>query len=407
MSAGERLRRVVVVGASLAGLRATEALRREGYAGELVLIGEEPHAPYDRPPLSKQLLRGEWEPEKLDLRRGAGLDALAIETRFGVRATALDGAARRIALSDGSEIDYDGLVIATGGAARSLPGARDLAGVHVLRSLDDALAIRRELAHKPRVCVVGAGFIGLEVAASCRELGLEVTAVDPLPLPLLDRLGDAMGQKVAELHAARGVQLRCGVAAVGFDEAAGKVARVRLSDGSAVDAELVVIGIGVRPCTDWLAGSGIELQDGVVCDATCATALPDVVAAGDVARWPNPRFNETMRVEHWSDAVEMATHAAKRLLAGPDFAAPFAPVPYFWSDQFDVKLQFAGRVVPSAEYAVVESVEAERKLCVLFGHAGRLTAVLTWNRPQVLVRYRRQIADGVAFEAAVSAGRTG
>jgi 3-phenylpropionate/trans-cinnamate dioxygenase ferredoxin reductase component len=232
-----------------------------------------------------------------------------------------------------------------------------------------------------------------------------VTAVDPLPLPLVDRLGEVDGRRVAALHVARGVALRCGVAAVGFEGAAGRVARVRLSDGSAVDAELVVIGIGVRPCTDWLAGSGIELQDGVVCDATCATALPDVVAAGDVARWPNPRFAESMRVEHWSNAVEMASHAVRRLLAGPDFSEPFAPVPYFWSDQYDVKLQFAGRVQADTEVAVVENAEAERKLCVLFGHAGRLTAVLTWNRPQLLVRYRRQIADGVTFDAVVNAAR--
>jgi NADPH-dependent 2,4-dienoyl-CoA reductase/sulfur reductase-like enzyme len=194
---------------------------------------------------------------------------------------------------------------------------------------------------------------------------------------------------------------------VAFDGSAGRVARVRLSDGSAVEADLVVIGIGVRPCTDWLHGSGATLRDGVVCDASCATELPDVVAAGDVARWTNPRFDEAMRVEHWSNAVEMANHAVRRLLGGPEFIEPFAPVPYFWSDQFDVKLQFAGRLKGGDELAVIERAEAPLRLCVLFGHAGRLNAVLTFNRPQLLVRYRRQIAEGVSFEHAVTTARAG
>jgi 3-phenylpropionate/trans-cinnamate dioxygenase ferredoxin reductase component len=400
------VRRILVVGASLAGLRAAEALRREGFAGELVLVGEEPHAPYDRPPLSKELLRGAWEPPRLDLRRGQSLDELALELHLGARARGLYARARRVALADGRELAYDGLVIATGAAARALPFGGELEGVHLLRTLDDALAIRAGLAARPRVCVFGAGFIGLEVAATCRALGLSVVAVEPQRLPLLDRLGEPMARSIAELHRAHGVTLRCGVQVTGL-AGARRVERVQLGDGSAIDADLVVVGIGVRPATDWLAGSGLALQDGVLCDATCAASLPDVVAAGDVARWPNARFAETMRVEHWSHAVEMASHAARRLLGGASFTEPFAPVPYFWSDQYDVKIQFAGRVRPEDELAIVEAAEQDGKLVALFGREGKLTAVLTWNRPQQLVRYRRMIAEGASWDAARAAATAG
>jgi 3-phenylpropionate/trans-cinnamate dioxygenase ferredoxin reductase component len=398
------MRRIVVVGASLAGLRAAEALRREGFDGALALVGEEPHPPYDRPPLSKELLRGEWEPPRIDLRRGKGLAELALELRLGAIAVALDAQARCIRLADGDELTYDGLVIATGAVPRSLPFGAGMHGVHVLRTLDDALAIRAELAARPRVCVVGAGFIGLEIAASCRRLGLAVTAVEPQGLPLLDKLGEPMARCIAELHRDHGVDLRCGVLAAAFEGNA-RVERIRLSDGSTVEADLVVVGIGVRPATDWLLGSGLALDDGVVCDATCATSLPDVVAAGDVARFHHVGAGAALRIEHWSHAVEMASHAARRLLGGTSFREPFTPVPYFWSDQYDVKLQFAGRLAPGDELALIEHAPQARKLVALFGRAGRLTAVLTWNRAPVLVRYRRAIADGLAWDDALAQAR--
>ncbi len=398
------MRRIVVVGASLAGLRAAEALRREGFDGALALVGAEPHPPYDRPPLSKELLRGEWEPPRIDLRRGRGVAELALELRLGARAVALDAQARCIRLADGDELTYDGLVIATGAVPRSLPFGAGMHGVHVLRTLDDALAIRAELAARPRVCVVGAGFIGLEIAASCRRLGLAVTAVEPQGLPLLDKLGEPMARCIAELHRDHGVDLRCGVLAAAFEGSA-RVERVRLSDGSTVEADLVVVGIGVRPATDWLVGSGLALDDGVVCDATCATSLPDVVAAGDVARFHHAGAGAALRIEHWSHAVEMASHAARRLLGGASFSEAFTPVPYFWSDQYDVKIQFAGRLAPGDELALIEHAPQARKLVALFGRAGRLTAVLTWNRAPVLVRYRRAIADGLAWDDALAQAR--
>lgn len=398
------LGRVVVVGASLAGLRAVEALRRHGHAGAIVWLGAEAHLPYDRPPLSKQFLRGQWAAERLGLRRDKGYDELSVELRLGVRATALDASNKRITLGDGSTVDYDGLVIATGASARHLPFGHGLAGVHVLRTLDDATAICEALVARPRVCVVGAGFIGLEVAASCRELGLQVTAIETLPLPLANKLGERMARLIAALHAERGVDLRCGISVVGLHGDT-RVEGVELSDGSTVQAELVVVGVGVRPSIEWLHDSGLALGDGVLCDATCAASAADVVAAGDVARWNNPLFGESMRVEHWSNAGEMANHAVTKLLAGPEFVEPFKPVPYFWSDQYDLKIQFAGSVRADDEIAIIEGSERDRKLLALYGREGRVTGVLALNRPAQLVRYRRLLADGLSWQAAVASAQ--
>lgn len=388
------MQRIAVVGASLAGLRCVESLRREGFAGELTVVGAEPHLPYDRPPLSKQVLRGQWSAERTALRPDPS--TLDLQLKLGVRALALDSAQRRVQLSDGSELAYDGLVIATGASPRYLPFGHELAGVHVLRTLDDALALRTALEAKPRVCVIGAGFIGLEVAASCRELGLDVTVIEPLPLPLVTKLGPRLARAIAELHRDHGVDLRCGQSVAAL-EGAGRLERVRLADGGAFDADVAVVGVGVTPNVEWLRGSAIALGDGVICDATCATNVPDVVACGDCARWPNPRFGVEMRVEHWSNAVEMSAHAARRLLGGVGFDEPFKPVPYFWSDQYDLKIQFAGVARSDDEVVFVEGSEQERRGVALYGREGKLNAVLALGRPAQLVRYRNAIAQGAAF----------
>jgi len=394
------LERVVIVGASLAGLRAAESLRRLGYGGGLVLVGAEKHLPYDRPPLSKELLQGRWDVDKLGLRRQPYED-LALDLRLGVRATGLDLGAREVVLAGGAREPFDACLLATGASARRLPGQPELAGVHLLRSLDDALAIRAALAARPRVLVVGAGFIGSEVAASCRARGLEVTVVEPLPVPLARGLGEAMGSVCAALHRDHGVDLRCGVGVTRF-EGHGRVERVSLSNGDSVEADLVVVGIGAAPETAWLAESGLRLEDGVVCDEFCAAA-PGVFAAGDVARWHNPLFDEVMRVEHWSNAVEQGSYVAERL-AGTDVgAAPFAPVPFFWSDQYDTKLQFAGRMRAGDDVRVVAGSLAERKFTALYGRADRLTGVLAFSRPRDLARYRRLIGARESFAAAVAA----
>ncbi len=394
------LRAIAVVGASLAGLRAVETLRRKGFDGTITLIGAEPHLPYDRPPLSKEILTGTWDVDRLPLRREDYAE-LDLDLRLGRRGVALDVAEQRVQLDDGASVAYDGLVIATGSAPRELPGTPPLEGIHLLRTLDDALAIRAGLSKGPRVAIVGAGFIGAEVASSCRARGLEVTLIEALEVPLLRGLGRELGAVCAELHREEGVDLRTGVGVEGF-AGSGRVESLRLSDGSAVPADLVVVGIGVAPVTDWLGSSGLELADGVVCDATCATRAPGVVAAGDVARWYNPLFEQQMRAEHWTNAVEQGVAAAETLLAGPEAAESFAPVPFVWSDQYAVKIQVAGQVRPDDEVKLIAGSIAERKFTVLFGRAGRLSGVLAFNRPRDVIKYRRLLADRPSWDDALA-----
>ena len=399
-------RTLVVVGASLAGLRCAEALRRLGYDGRLVLVGAERHRPYDRPPLSKEVLRGEREPGQLALTRPEAFDALSLDLRLGVQATALDLAARCVVLGGGERLRYDGLVIATGARARTLPGAPPLAGIHVLRSLDDALAIRAALERRPRVAVVGAGFIGAEVAASCRSRGLEVTLIETLPWPMARVLNRDVGMVCAAAHRDAGVDVRLGTGVAAL-EGSGRVERVRLTDGGAVDADLVVVGIGALPETGWLESSGLALGDGVLCDASCAASAPDVVAAGDVARWEHPLYGERVRIEHWTNAVEQAEAAAARLLAGPQGAAPFAPVPFVWSDQYDLKIQSTGRLRPDDEMFVAHGSLAERRFVALFGREGRFTGALAINRVRQLMGYRRMLREGASWEEAVAKAKAG
>jgi len=393
--------RIVVVGVSLAGLSALETLRQEGYEGELIAVGAEGVLPYDRPPLSKQVLQGHWEPDKAVLREPGQYDALGVTWHLGRRAIALDPAARTVTLDDGEPLAYDGLVIATGATPRWLPGTEGLGGVHVLRTMDECLTLRAELEAASRVCVVGAGFIGAEVAASARVRGLDVTVLEALPAPLARAFPAEMGAACAALHLDQGVDLRCGVTVAGF-EGDDRVTGVRLGDGSVVEADVVVVGVGVAPETGWLESSGLPLDNGVVCDSTCATAAPGVVAAGDIARWPNNLFGETMRVEHWSNAVEQGAAAARRILAGPGEAVDFAPVPYFWSDQYDAKIQFLGRCRPSDEVRIVDGSIEERRFVALFGRDGRLFGALAFNRPRLLMAYRKLLAAKTSFEDAIA-----
>jgi 3-phenylpropionate/trans-cinnamate dioxygenase ferredoxin reductase subunit len=397
-----QLRCVVVVGGSLAGLRTAEALRHLGYDGRLVLVGEEPHRPYDRPPLSKEVLRGERDAESIALTKPERFDALGLDLRLGRRAVALDPGAREVTLDSGERIRFDRCAIATGCRPRRLRGAPDLAGIFVLRTLDDALAIRAALERGPRVAVVGAGFIGAEVAASCRQRGLEVVMIDPLPTPLAASVGPEIGRVVAELHHDHGAELRMGVGVAAF-EGAGRLERLRLSDGSALAADVAVIGIGVVPNTEWLAGSGLEVDDGVVCDATTATSAPGVVAVGDVARFANPLFGISMRVEHWTHAVEQASAAAECLLAAPGAAKPWASAPFVWSDQYDLKIQSAGWMLPGDATRVVHGSLAERRCVVLHGREGRLVGAVALNRVRQLMGYRRMIREGASFESALAA----
>jgi 3-phenylpropionate/trans-cinnamate dioxygenase ferredoxin reductase subunit len=398
------LNTVVVVGASLAGLRATETLRRDGFDGRLVLVGAEPELPYDRPPLSKQFLAGEAEPDQLGLRK-LGYDDLAVELRLGTRAERLDLARRALDLDTGERLAFDGLVIATGSAPRVLPNTPDLPGIFVLRTLADALAIRSALARRPKVVVVGAGFIGSEVAATCRGRGLDVTLLEALPAPLVRGLGPVLGAVCGELHRDHGVDLRLGVGVAGF-EGAERVERVRLDDGTAVDADVVVVGVGVAPVTGWLEGSGLTIDNGVVCDETLVAA-PGVVCAGDVTRWPNLLFDgEVMRLEHWTNASEQGVAAARRLLYGDGVApGPFASVPLVWSDQYDRKIQTVGSFGGEDEMVVVHGSLAERRFTAIFGRGGRLVGAMGFSMPAKVMQYHRMIADRVSFADALDRAR--
>ncbi|MFI6767438.1 NAD(P)/FAD-dependent oxidoreductase [Streptomyces sp. NPDC050355] len=378
---------VAVIGASLAGLYAARALRAQGFEGRLVIVGDERHRPYDRPPLSKDFLTGSAGQEQLALADAEEIAELDAEWLLGTRAVGLDTAAGAVLLDGDRALSADGVVIATGAAPRRLAGSAP-GGAHTLRTLDDAQALRADLVRGPvRVVVIGAGFIGAEVAASCAALGHDVTVVEAAPLPLLAPLGDEMARICSTLHADHGVTLLTGtgVARLHGGGTDGRVTAVELSDGRLLPAEVVVTGIGVRPNTDWLAGSGLPLDDGVRCDAGCVTPLPNVVAVGDVARVAGTR------AEHWTSATEQAAVAARNLLAGRTVATHRA-LPYFWSDQYGVRIQFAGRRGPTDTPRVLEGSPDDRSFLACYERDGHTTAVLALNRPRPFMRHRRELA---------------
>jgi NADPH-dependent 2,4-dienoyl-CoA reductase/sulfur reductase-like enzyme len=390
------LSRIVVVGASVAGLTAAEALRREGFTGRLTLVGAEKHLPYDRPPLSKQVLSGSWSPAKVALRGADAIAGLDAEWLLGRTATALDVDARKVTLSDGEVLGYDGLVIATGVTPRSLPHGHELAGVHLLRTLDDALALREGLAAAKSVVVIGAGFLGAEAAAVAREQGLAVTLADPLPSPMIRQLGAPMGELLAALHRRHGVDVRTGVGVAGLTGTDGRVTGVDLDDGSTLTPDVVLVSIGSVPSVGWLAGSGLSLGNGVDCDELCQAAR-GVVAAGDVASWPHPDLGRT-RVEHRMNATEQGIAAAKTLLGK---GSPFLPVPYFWTDQFDVKIQAYGMPSQEADFEIVAGDAAEGKFAALYGIDGRVTAALSWNLPREARALRKHVVERTPWNEAL------
>ncbi|GGP55142.1 NAD(P)/FAD-dependent oxidoreductase [Saccharothrix coeruleofusca] len=379
---------IVVVGGGAAGISAVEALRREGFTGRLALVAGEPGPPVDRPPLSKQVLSGQWPLERARLRADADFEALDVAV-VRDRATGLDLDGRRLLLEDADPLPYDGLVVATGVTPLRLPFGHDLAGVHVLRGAHDVAGLRESLATARHLVVVGAGFLGTEVAATAAGLGHRVTVVDLLPLPLVAQLGETVAGRVAQLHRDRGVELRTGVGVSGFVASDGRVSGVALTDGTVLEAECVLVAIGSRPAVDWLRSSGLDLADGVVCDRFCRAA-PGVYAAGDVASWPNPRFGRRMRVEHRGNAGEQGQAAAVNLLHGD--TTSFSPLPYFWTDQYDVKIQAYGLLGADAEVEVVDGSPEGSAFVALYRVGGRLTGALAWNAFKPLRRYRGELA---------------
>jgi NADPH-dependent 2,4-dienoyl-CoA reductase/sulfur reductase-like enzyme len=358
--------RVVIVGASLAGLRCAQALRTKGFEGTLTLIGDETTLPYDRPPLSKQVLAGDWGPDRIPLADDATYEKLDLDLRLGTAVSSLDDLP-----------PHDALVIATGARPRTIPG-----GV-VLRTLDDALAIKAAFAANPRVVVVGAGFIGAEVAATARGFGLDVTVLEALPQPLSRGLGEEVGAALGRLHTAKGVTLRCGVGVASIEDDG-----VHLADGEVVPADLVVVGIGVIPNTEWLAGSGADLDNGVLCDETLAVVgLPNAWAAGDLVRWPHAKYGE-IRIEHWTNAIEQGQHVAAAIMGD---VKPFATVPFVWSDQYEHRIQIVGRPGPTDEIRVVHGSLDAPPWVVEHVRDGEVVGATGVDSPKLVMPYRRNL----------------
>lgn len=397
--------RAVVVGASLAGMRAAEALRRNGHDGDITVIGAEPHPPYDRPPLSKQVLTGKAGADAIMLDRS---DADDIKWMLDTRATSLDIGRRRITVETASrpfantthEVPYDLLVIATGSEPRVLKSFEPSTGVHYLRTLDDAIRLRAALLEAGNAVIIGAGFIGLEVASSAVSLGVDVTVLEALPVPLSRAIGDDMGNALADFHRRHGVKVRTGVAVESVAGSNG-VEGVKLARGEVVPGQVVVVGVGVSPVTAWLAGSGLDIDNGILCDDRLRVLaggrpLPDVVAAGDVARWLHPTYATRVRIEHWTNAVEQGEAAARTLLLG-EAAPTFDPVPYFWSDQHGAKIQFVGDARHWDDVLVVDGSVEDERFAVAYGRDGRLTAALGMRRPAKVMALQKLIAEGAGF----------
>ncbi|MEU4654937.1 FAD-dependent oxidoreductase [Streptomyces sp. NPDC023723] len=363
---------VVIVGASVGGLTVAERLRGGGFTGPLTLVDADPEPPYDRPPLSKQVLDGRWPPDQARLRDPASLAALGLDLRLGRTAVRLDTDARRLVLDDGERLAYRTLVLATGLHARTLPRQPALAGVHTLRTLRDARRLRADLEGTRRVVVVGAGVLGCEIAATARTLGHYVTLVEPEPHPMRRVLGDRLGAHVARLHTGRGVRLLTSTAVAGPVGAHGRVTGVRTAHGEVLPADVVVVAVGGRPATDWLAGSGLTLDDGVVCD-TRSRAAEHVYAVGDVARFPDGRGT---RLENRTNATEQGLFVAADILGA---RSAYRPLPYLWSDQFGVRIQVYGGVPAHAAVRIVQGAAAEGRFVAHAEADGRLVGIVGWN----------------------------
>jgi 3-phenylpropionate/trans-cinnamate dioxygenase ferredoxin reductase subunit len=375
---------IVIVGGGLGAARTAEQLRRAEYTGPITIVSDEVHLPYDRPPLSKEVLRSEVD--EVALKPREWYDEKDVTLRLGSAATGLDTAAQTLTLADGSVVGYDELVISTGLVPRRIPSFPDLDGIRVLRSFDESMALRTHASAAKRVVVVGAGFIGCEVAASLRSLGVDVVLVEPQPQPLAAVLGTRIGELVTRLHRAEGVDVRTGIG-VAEVRGEGQVDTVVRSDGTELAADLVVVGIGSHPATEWLDGSGIEVDNGVLCDEAGRTSAPNVWALGDVASWRDPTGHQA-RVEHWSNVADQARVVVPAML-GQEVPSAVV-VPYFWSDQYDVKIQCLGE--PEAT-DVVHLVEDDgRKFLAYYERDGVLVGVVGGGLPGKVMKVRAKIA---------------
>jgi len=395
---------IVVVGGSLGGLRCVEALRRLGHTGSLALVCAEEHLPYDRPPLSKEVLTGERSLGEIALTDSEKLTELDVDVRLGQAATALHLAESVVEI--GSEkLSYGALVIATGSHARRLPGTENISGIHVIRTNDDVEALTKELVANANVVVIGGGFIGAEAAASARSLGCSVTVIEAASAPMSRGLGDEMGTVCGMLHTDNGTALRVGVGVEKVIAEDGRVSAVLLEDGSSLDADVVIVGIGSVPTTEWLTNSGLIIDDGVVCDETLAAlgGGGHVFAVGDVCRWSNPWNGETMRVEHWTNAVEQSFTVAKNLLASTGEAVAHSSVPFVWSDQYGHRIQIAGRPGPGDRPYVVAGSVDDRSFVAAYRRGESLTGVMAIDMIKPFVTGRRLLMQHATWSDTLAA----
>jgi len=384
--------RVVVIGGGLVAATVARELRTAGYAGQLTLLGDEVHPPYDRPPLSKQLLSGALSTDGVALFRPGEVGELDVELLLGLPAVSVNSTAREVRTADGAQHAYTTAVIATGARVRRIGSIPTIAGVHYLRSLDDSLLLASGLRPGARVVVVGAGFIGLEVAAVAHTIGCTVTVVESAPRPLTRVLGEDVGDIVSALHAERGVNIRCSAAVT--DIIGGAALEGVVVNGEIVPADLMLVGVGAMPNTEWLDGSGVLVDNGVVCDASGRTTVPGIFAAGDVSRWRNARTGEQRRVEQWQSAVDQALVVA-RVIARPEVPCVWDAVPYFWTDQYDRKFQMCGVAGPDVYRRTTARGEV-----VCFGADGLLTGVLSVGNPRALAQGRRLV--GTSWDGALA-----
>jgi NADPH-dependent 2,4-dienoyl-CoA reductase/sulfur reductase-like enzyme len=397
--------RVVVVGASVAGMAAARGLRSHGFGGEIVVVNGEQDPPHDKPPLSKQLLAGERSVDDVLLLGQNGWESDGVAMRSATPTTGLDTGRKEVLLADGERLRYDALIIATGARARTLPG-EPVPGMHVLRGLSDALALRADLLRGGPLVVVGGGFIGAEVAATARGLGVPTTIVESLPTPFFRVLGSTVGELLARLQEAHEVGLLTNVGVERVEHGRGGVGGVRLTNGSRLEASTVVVGVGVTPNTEWLAGSPVVVDDGVVCDEYCAVrGVDNVFAIGDVARWFDVRHGVHRRLEHWTTATEQGNLVARNLL-NPQDRRPYESVPYFWSDQHGVKIQMVGRASPADRVELVRRPAADgERIAALYSSGGRLNAAVTLGWPRAIATCRRLLHQDAASAEAVAALR--
>jgi 3-phenylpropionate/trans-cinnamate dioxygenase ferredoxin reductase subunit len=386
----------VIVGASLTGARAAEALRKEGFEGRIVLVGAEAEPPYERPPLSKEYLRGEVAREKVFVLKPEAYEERAIELRLGVAATRLDARERTVELADGERLPFEKLLLATGGRPRRLaaPGG-DLEGVYYLRTIEDSDRLAQELRPGRRAVVIGAGFIGSEVAASARMKGLEVTVLEMAPVPLERVLGATMGEVLAALHRERGVDLVTGDAIERF-EGSRRVERVVSSSGKAIDCDFAVVGVGIEPAVELAQEAGLAVDNGIVVDEYCETSVPGIYAAGDVANAYHPVLGRRLRVEHWNNAQKQGQAAAKNMLGKRE---PYEEIPWFWSDQYDVNLQLVGHAEEWDETATRGDV-AGYSFTTFYLRHGKLQGALAVNKFKDIGPSRALIRQGAPVDAA-------